>query len=202
MSPKSKKTLMVIIPIVLIGLVSIMSYQLSPFFKPKEVEYIMAQWGGYSNITEAANSVELIIVGEVSSIVKVGTGQIPSTRFEVKILEIIKKPFTFSSDSIIVEQLGAETETKIIEVKYNPLLKVGEKVILFLNPAINKEGFETVVYGFAGPWSRYRIVDNKVYSLDVLYTERFNGGTLDTRVDGLELGSFIDQIKGYIVGGS
>jgi len=179
-----------------------LSHQLSPSFEQKDVEYIEAQWKGYSNVTEAVNSVKLIIVGEVSSIVKVGTGRIPSTRFEVKILEIIKKPAEFTGETVIVAQLGAETETKIMEVKINPLLKVGEKLVLFLNPGIDREGSETGVYGFGGPWGRYNIVDDEVYSLDVLYAERYDGGVLDTRVDGLELERFIEQIKEIDNGGS
>ena len=115
--------------------------------------------------------------------------------FEIKVLEVIKKPEWFSNSTITVLQLGAETDDAIKEIRFDPLMHVGEKFVLFLEQSLEYNG--TQQWDYPGPWARYMVKDGKVYSLDLIYPDNYHGTALPTRVNGIPLSEFTESISTF-----
>jgi len=90
-------------------------------------------------------------------------------------------------------QPGAETDDAIMEVKLDPLMHTGEKFVLFLHQSLNYTGTEQ--WSEPGPWSRYMIKDGNVYSLDIIYPDRFDTFLRSTRVNGIQLSDFTTTVS-------
>jgi len=162
---------------------------------------IMVNWAGYSSLQTLTENSRLIILGYVNGPAYSGIDGIPYTEYAVTVEKFIKIPeenefYEPDTQEIIIHvaMFGAETIDSIYESRMNPLLKPNERVILFLNGP-DKNGN----YGFPGPYGRYHVIQNRVYSLDVIYPDKFDNAALSTKVEGVSLNFFIDLIKYYSI---
>lgn len=164
--------------------------------KAPEQRTLEVCWIGYPNLMNMTKSVDLVVIGFVFTPVSVSTGDIPVTTSEVQVLQVIK-PSTFNAKTVSVEQLGAATININITVKDNPLLKVGDKVILFLIQGRDDKGNALPSYGIAGgPQGQFIVDGDKVYSTDAYYHQ--TNISLSTRAEGEPLTNFVSKIQSYL----
>ncbi len=117
----------------------------------------------FDNITHMYDTSELVIHGVIdSSFVEAKFRSNVKTRFTLNIVEVLKG--THTSDTIIVTQDGGVFEGETIRVKDEPLMKVGDEMVLYL--AYNPSAESYVVIG--GPQGRYLIQNGKLYHLTEL----------------------------------
>jgi len=159
---------------------------------------IFVDWIGYSSLEELTDHSRLIILGQVNDLSSSIMDGTPLTEYTMKVEKFIKKPeneFNLSNANetlIQVAMFGAETLDSKYESRINPLLSPSERVILFLNGPDERGN-----YGFPGSWGRFHVIESRVYSIDVLYPDRFGGSSLSTRVEDVSLNFFMDLIKFY-----
>jgi hypothetical protein len=157
---------------------------------------IDASWAqSYGSIDEliADSFVNLIAVGEIDSVIEVtkkkeaensrGPVYVYSTDFSFRIDRVLKGPDT---KQVSIHQTGAEGEG---EIDQDPLFKPGERSVLFLH-----EYAPGKYYVVGGPAGRYRIVDDKVYSMNYVLPPRtyFPNAGLDT--NGILRTDFIQSV--------
>jgi hypothetical protein len=131
-----------------------------------------ASWErGYYSLNEISTTpeIDVIVTGTITRIAEVvNLSKIPDhptycTRFVVKVEDILKgKP----DNEIIVNQLGNPDKPGwgIID---DPLFEVGHKYLLFLG----KTTTTNPTYAGTGPWGRYEIIKDQVYSLNYTKTD-------------------------------
>lgn len=169
--------------------------QVEPENTEKEIVYLHVSWYGVRNLRNLTRSTPLIVVADVTKIVKKVDGRIPGTDYEIKVLKYIKNNESVTDRTLIVGMMGVETENRIRVIKDNPLLKVGERNVFFLQEGSRKDGTSTGKYGFPGPWGRYVIKNDRVNSLDIVYPELFGGFPISTRVKDKELKQYIKTLE-------
>ncbi len=146
----------------------------------------------FSNLRELVTNSDVIILGKVidaRTIIRTiyepwGTKDI-GTAYKFEVEQVIK------GDLRVGEVIGFALSGGIINgkprmvIREDPLANVGERLILFLK---RTEG------GFAiqGPWGRFIVISNKVYSLGAIYLASKNY-SLD--VNGTNLEEFIKEIQ-------
>lgn len=125
----------------------------------------------------------------------------PSTPFtisEVEVEVVIKG--RVESEKILVRQLGGKWplivrshaswfKPIVIQVKEDPLFKIGERVVLFLKPTNHPINECYAYYFFFG---RFRVINGKVYSALYYLSE-------DTPILGTLRGTDYEQINGISV---
>lgn len=143
---------------------------------------------GYYSLTELSTDATLIAVGMINRTVEVGPdGQPPSgtyTRSAFRLEKVLKGQET---REVIVNQIGAIGGAEDVA---DPVFRPGERAVLFLKTNNNGE-----LYFLLGPSARYRIVNNKVYSMNYVVRNRgYYEAPLDLNLYGIELDIFIKSI--------
>jgi len=191
----SKKQIGILIAVAAVVAFAVILY-INSLAPEKPRIFISVMWAKYFNNTrDLTNFSQLIIVGEVSGIRRVIKTD-PSTLFEIKVLDVIKKPGWFSNSTITFLQAGAETDDAFKEVSDDPLMHVGEKFVLFLIQSQNYTGTEQ--WGNLGPLGKYMVREGKVYSLDLIYPDRYHGSAIPIRVNGIPLSEFTETIRTFM----
>lgn len=159
-----------------------------------------ASWAiKYSDIQAMSRGVDIILIGEILEAVLRPGDLFGMTDFDLKVSQVIK-PSDFQNSTVRVTQTGGyNLRGEYFEIRDDPLMQVGDKVILFLEKIEGVPG----LFKYPGPWGRFLIKDGKVYSLDLLYPERFKGERLDadlqgTTINGKMLSDFVAEIKSYL----
>ena len=141
----------------------------------------------YGNLTEIRNAADRVVDGVVVGSSTSGCGVIV-THYTVKIIMTLKG----DSDSFLVTvtQTGGVIGSSKQEVREDPLIQIGDQVVMFLNfdP-------ENGMYGIlGGPQGRLIVTNHLVYSLNVLYPDR-NIGIINWRISGLPEDALWDQLR-------
>jgi hypothetical protein len=114
--------------------------------------------------------------------------EIPVTHYAVKARLMIKG--IISSSLIQVAQIGGVIGTSKQEVRDDPLMQNGDRVILFLH--IDPQ---TGIYGIlGGPQGRLVVRNQLVYSLNTLYPDR-NIDMINWTINGLPHATVLDQLQ-------
>jgi hypothetical protein len=141
----------------------------------------------YGNLTEMRNAADRVVDGVVVGSSTSGC-ELIFTYYTVKIIMTVKG----NSDSslITVAQTGGVIGNSTQEVRDDPLMQIGDRVILFLNfdP-------ENGIYGtLGGPEGRLIVTNHLVYSLNVLYPDR-NIDIINWRISGLPETTLWDRLR-------
>ena len=149
---------------------------------------LFVDWAyGYGNLTEMRNAADRVVDGVVVGSSTSGC-ELIFTYYTVKIIMTVKG----NSDSslITVAQTGGVIGNSTQEVRDDPLMQIGDRVILFLN-FDPKNG----IYGtLGGPQGRLIVTNHRVYSLNVLYPDR-NIDIINWRISGLPETTLWDQLR-------
>jgi len=115
---------------------------------------------GYTNMADMATDSPIIVIGKVSRVLSA----VQESEFLYITNFVFQTTTVFKGDvkgEIIVTQCGTPDAPWAV-VNDDPLLQTGEKYLLFLN--INSRG----TYFYYGPSARYKIQNNKVYSMNYI----------------------------------
>lgn len=137
--------------------------------------------------------VDMIAVGVIDSVVKViNYSPIPEhpdymTSFAFRVERILKGK---EAQEIIVYQGGAPDKPGS-DFRDDPLFQIGNRYILFLTKV---EGSPNE-YNHFGPWGRYQIINNKVYSLNnTLADSKAYQAPAGLDFDGVDLSTFTEDV--------
>jgi hypothetical protein len=149
---------------------------------------IILDWAyGYSNLKEMKNAADRVVEGVVMGSSTSGC-EIPVTHYAVKARLMIKG--IISSSLIQVAQTGGMIGTSKQEVRDDPLMQTGDRVILFLHLDP-----QTGIYGIlGGPQGRLVVRNQLVYSLNTLYPDR-NIDIINWTINGLPHATVLDQLQ-------
>ena len=119
-----------------------------------------ASWAeGYTNLNDMVTASQLIIIGSVERINQTvqESEHLYATYFTFQIEKVLKGK---ENGEIVIYQTGTYDKPWTVIVD-NPLFQVGEKYLLFLDN--NTPGIYILL---GGPVGRYKIINNKVYSMN------------------------------------
>jgi len=147
-----------------------------------EVVPIDASWAfWYPDLESVMNRHSTVIVGEVESSnmldQREGLEALGFTHHKVKVLEVVKGDLQ-SGDVITVSQCGGiytspNGETTNYEFEDDPLMKVGEISLLFLNgPTVQEIVSDKEVYLGTSPQTRFIVENGKVFWMGDVFTDR------------------------------
>jgi len=166
----------------------------------KEPTLVEASWAKYyASIEDLSAEADLIVVGTVKGVVEVTSNVLAMARWGPVIHYVTD--FAFSVEQVLkgvqdvrevmIHQYGAAGEQ---EVRDDPLLKQGDKYVLFLHE------YETgKYYILGGPQGRFQIINAKVFSMDnILPPERNCLLSPGLNVEGVEKESFLASVVANI----
>jgi hypothetical protein len=151
-----------------------------------------ADYVSVANIADLYNRTELVIRGTVESSsldVKLDPQGVDMpdihTKFNLQISDVIKGDY--NGITVVVYQKGGTFKGIVFSVRDEPLMKVGDEVVLYLNKYL--DGYTI----YAGPKGRFQIIDGKL----------FNIAELIPRIQAVENNLFmngisVDQLKNMI----
>lgn len=155
----------------------------------------------YKSIRDLAtsNEVDVIVHGTITAAQPYlettldGHGQLLNTNYSFNVISLLKGEV--SADTIYVHQTGGTLGNLTLVLREDPLMNVGDELILFLHHFKSMEDDPNDYYVEGGPQGRFIVYGSKVYGLADLY------GTPDVlrmaghlRTNGLSLSTFFDQI--------
>lgn len=142
---------------------------------------------GYADLVSISTDSEIIAIGTVKRVINTlqEDKNFSITNFEFQTETVLKGDV---SGEIVIRQAGASYRPWEV-VKDDPLFQIGEKCLLFLN----KNVFGT--YYYYGPCSRYKITDDKVYSMNYILSEEVYKVSGELDYNGMELTTVIDMIN-------
>jgi len=115
----------------------------------------------YTNLDQLYNVSKLVIHGVVESsklnVTFDAQGiDMPDvyTEFTIRIIDVLKGDYI--EPTIFVSQMGGTYRGAVFRVKDDPLMKVGDEVVLYLN---NRHGI------CGGPQGRFQIINGKLYNI-------------------------------------
>lgn len=146
MSIKNKKTIVLlsVLALVIIGSAIIFG---SGMLNGQKKSYMMASWVyGYSGLEELSQASEVIALVRVKSVAKEYVDQgTPFTEYNVEVLTPI---FNINQgDTLIVRMTGGPNQGVVFEVMDDPLLKIGDQLIVFCKENV---GVSYLSYSFVG----------------------------------------------------
>jgi len=145
----------------------------------------------YMDINELRMNSDLVIIGTVTSSIQEDSDEPDNnlifTRFNITIDEVILGYTQLKEVSI--KQVGGKDGMTIVEIKDDPLMKINEKVLLFLKE-ISPNKYKIL----GGPQGRFIIDNGKIYSIGEYETNNFII-TSEERTNGEPLSEFIKQLK-------
>jgi len=149
---------------------------------------IFVDWAyGYSNLTEMRKSADRVVEGVVVGSYVSGCA-ILVTHYTVKVGMTIKG--NSGTSLITVAQTGGLKGGSEQEIRDDPLMQIGDRVILFLRFAP-----QMGIYGIlGGPQGRLVVTNHLVYSLNLLYPNR-KIDFINWRINGLPETTILDQLR-------
>jgi hypothetical protein len=112
----------------------------------------------FNNFAELCAASDIVALGEVERVIEVlpQHGSLFFTRFSFR----IEKVFKGDSNAEVTLSITGNPESPGSNLEEDPLFSVGERYLLFLHE------FDDGLYYSLGPWGRFQIVDNRVYSIN------------------------------------
>ncbi len=148
----------------------------------------------FQDMDELCNSSDVIVVGTVGKVIDVvpaesGHGTIYDARSTFRIDQVLKGKI---DKEIVLTKMAFKVTGGWAEgMNVDPPFEAGEKWVLFLSADIS--------YNNLGPWGRYKIIDNKVYSMNRIANDNnvYGGGEPDFKLDfnGVLLEDFIAGVN-------
>lgn len=146
MSIKNKKTIILlsILALVIIGCAILFG---SGVLNGQKKSYMMASWAyGYSGLEELSQASEVIALVKVKSVAKEDIDQgTPFTEYNVEVITPLLN--TDQGDTLIVRMTGGPNQGVVFEVMDDPLLKIGDQLIVFCKENV---GTSYLSYSFVG----------------------------------------------------
>jgi hypothetical protein len=163
-----------------------------------EIVYLEGMWEKrYSSISNLASDdeVDLIIVGsiigseEYKEYALNGPGWFMQTNFTVQISSLLHG--SIDSETIHVHQTGGHRDNVLLMFEEDPLMKKGDKCVLFLHE-IDKGNY----YVVGGSQGRFPIEHNKVYSLgEIVDNDAVSRMTENLKTKGMTIEQFITSLE-------
>ncbi len=148
-----------------------------------------ASWDkAYTNLNDMVTASQLIAIGVVTRVkqtVQESEDFLYATYFEFQIEKVLKGK---EIGEIVIYQTGISDKPWTVIVD-NPLFQVGEKYFLFLDN--NTPG---IFVSMGGPAGRYKVLNNKVYSMNNVLQNNEYTAPEALNFNGVELTSFITTI--------
>jgi len=153
----------------------------------------LASWAtNYEDMEELCNLADLIVVGTVDRIIEVvptewGHGMIYDARSAFRVETVLKGK---ADREIVLTHMALASPDGWIEgMVEDPPPQAGEKWVFFLSITESGE------YNNFGPWGRYKITDDKVYSMNRVLGS--NNSYYEEKLDfnGVNLSTFIGIVK-------
>ncbi|GBC72619.1 hypothetical protein HRbin04_00009 [archaeon HR04] len=176
--------------------------------------YISSLLKSYLSWDELVKDSTTIIVGKVIKVrgslvekseVVYGEGKrieygIPHTFSDIKVERVLKSTNNITEgDTIILQQLGGMLdEENMVVTDVDILVKEGERYVMFLGEQLPNDWHGLVTYGGITIYTRYIIIDDRVYSMNYIYPDKGTGNNL--QVNGKPLDEFIKEITTIIRG--
>lgn len=132
---------------------------------------------GYHSLNELtmATEIDMIAIGTIDRVVEIfNYSPLPEhadygTKFAFRVETVLKGEYI---KEIIVTQVGAPNKPGS-DIGEDPLFQIGERYLLFLSNIVYPDAYHPTgevlypnTYNHPGPWGRYLIIDNKIYSLN------------------------------------
>jgi len=150
-----------------------------------------ASWvSGFEDLGELCNSSDVIVLGTVDRVIEVvpdeyGHGMLYDARSAFRIDNVLKGKI---GNEIVLSKMALAGENGWLQgMAEDPPFESGERWVLFLSSDLS--------YHNLGPWGRYKIIDDKVYSMNRLVAsyDAYGEGNLD--FNGVDLSTFIANIN-------
>jgi hypothetical protein len=148
----------------------------------------------FLDMGELCNSSDVIVVGTVNRVIDVvpnewGDGMIYDARSAFRIDRVLKGKI---DKEIILTKMAFKGQGVWVEgMAEDPPFEAGERWVLFLNADMS--------YNNLGPWGRYKIIDDKVYSMNRIMGDNnvYGAGQPDFKLDfnGVDLSDFIASVN-------
>jgi hypothetical protein len=145
----------------------------------------------FRDMGELCNSSDVIVIGTVEKVIDVkpaewGHGTVYGARSLFRVGEVLKGNI---DKEIVLKKMALKDEDHNIWLEgsnVDPPFQAGEKWVLFLSAELS--------YNTLGPWGRYKIIDDKVYSMNrVANDNNAYGNEMD--FNGVPLAEFIAGIN-------
>jgi len=148
----------------------------------------------FQDMGELCNSSDVIVVGTVDRVIDVvpaewGHGTIYDARSAFRIDQVLKGKI---GKEIVLTKMALKDPGGWVEgMAEDPPFETGERWVLFLNADMS--------YNNLGPWGRYKIIDDKVYSMNRITGDNnaYGAGQLNFKLDfnGVALSGFIAGVN-------
>jgi hypothetical protein len=153
-----------------------------------------ASWASsWENLGELCNTSDLIVVGTVDRVIEMvraewGPDFVYDARSAFKIDSVLKGK---TGKEIVLSHMALAIPNGWMEgMAEDPPVEAGERWVFFLRRT------DSGTYSNMGPWGRYKIIDDKVYSMNRVMGDNdayiAAGGELD--FNGVDLTDFIDRV--------
>ncbi len=151
----------------------------------------LVDWADYyADIAELCRAADLIAYGEIDRVIEVhgtvGIGGHYYTDFGLSVSQALKGNAT---EEAIIHQMGASGKMVVID---DPLFQQGEKYVLFLHKCDSG-----VYYVLGGPQGRFKVVDDKVFSMDNIVPDEISVSP-DLSYNGTELEDFLGIVSAEV----
>lgn len=155
----------------------------------------------YKSIRDLAtsNEVDVIVHGTITAAQPYlkttldGHSQLLSTNYSLKVISLLKGEV--SADTIYVHQTGGTLGNLTLILREDPLMNVGDELILFLHHFKSMENDPNDYYVEGGPQGRFIVHRYKVYGLADFYgIPDVQGMVGHLKTNGMSLSTFFDQI--------
>jgi hypothetical protein len=152
-----------------------------------------ASWAfGFDNLTDLSVYSDVIIIGVVDRVVEIkpatqGRHTDYMTRWALRVEKVMKGKET---KELVINQSGSP-DLPGSDISDDPLFLPGERYLLFL-----RETTDGTYFKF-GPWGRYLIWDNKVYSMNHILRGGYQA-PWELNFYGMELGDMTGRITGIV----
>lgn len=145
----------------------------------------------FQGMDELCNSSDVIVIGTVEKVIDVlpaewGGGTIYDARSLFRVEEVLKGKI---DKEIVLTKIALRDMEKNVWVEgmnVDPPFRAGERWILFLSAEMS--------YNNLGPWGRYKIIDDKVYSMNRVANDNNEYGN-DIDINSVPLADFVASIN-------
>lgn len=151
----------------------------------------------YDDLGGVTGASDTIVVGQIVGIdsqtrsvlgqPRWGTEYLYHTDYKFRVVQVLKGT---ANGDILVRQTGMFGKQ---ELREDPLMRVGEQYILFLREW--KSGSYSVV---AGPEGRFKLINDKVYSMDIAAPDRNIELPQQLQANGLTKATFVESVSGIL----
>lgn len=143
----------------------------------------------YADVNDLTDNSDCIAIVKIKDNgTKIGNGIIPETLY---LAEVLKPVYNCEKgDELTIYMTGGEKDNRIFEVASDPLMKSGQKFMIFAQK--NDDGTYTALSGSQG---RMQYDDGKISSLNIVNKQVKEHSFSSIKLEGVPEDSFIDTVK-------